>query len=204
MKRVGECAGEVPELVRMLVEGDQDGIHVHARRISQLEGLADDAKTVLRSDMPLKLMLPVDRRDVLKLVTQIDAIADSAEDVAVLLTLRTMEVPEEMKTLLGLFVERVLECVRTAEALVETLDPLLATGFGGAAADKARGIITELHRKEHETDKLQDQLAKVLFQQEDRMSPVAIFMWMKILEEIGEMADHAENVGDLFTLFMAH
>jgi len=203
MDRVVECAEGVPTLIGHLVEGDQAAVVRVAKDISMLEGKADDAKNEIRENMPIRLFLPVDRRDVLKLLSQIDSIADSAEDVAVLLTFREMRVPEEMTTLLPMFVDRVVDSVKTAQELVATLDTLLRAAFGGKAADQARVIIGELERKEHEADKIQDQLAKVVFQLEDKLSPVAVFMWMKILDEIGDMANHAENVGDQFRLFLA-
>lgn len=204
MDRVVECASEVPTLIGHLVEGDQAAVVRVAKEISILEGKADDAKNEIRESMPIRLFLPVDRRDVLKLLSQIDCIADSAEDVAVLLTFREAVVPEEMKTLLPMFVDRVLDSVRTSQELVATLDTLLRSAFGGKAAEQAKVIIGQLVRKEHEADKIQDQLVKIVFQLEDKMSPVEIFMWMKILEEIGDMANHAENVGDQFRLFLAH
>lgn len=203
MDRVVECAAEVEPLIEKLVAGDQDAVVKQAKRISQLEGAADEAKNAVRANMPIRLFLPVDRRDVLKLLSQIDAIADSAEDVGVLLTLRPMTVPVEMKTLLRLYVERVMHCVRTAAELVGMMDTLLAAGFGGKPVEEARKVIEEIAREEHESDKVQDQLAKLVFQLEDRMSPVAVFMWLKVLNEIGDMANHAENVADQFRLFIA-
>jgi predicted phosphate transport protein (TIGR00153 family) len=203
MDRVVECAEELPELVDRLIAGDQGGVVAQAKIISQLEGQADAAKNEVRDAMPVRLFLPVDRRDFLKLLSQIDAIADATEDVGVLVTMRPMTVPEEMKTLLRLFVDRTLDCVRSAADLVSTLDELLAAGFGGAPAERARTIIEEIRRREHDADKLQDQLAKMLFQQEERISPVALMMWIKILERVGEMANRAENVSDQFRLFLA-
>ncbi len=203
MDRVVECAGAVQPLVTRLIEGDQSAVVAQAKVISRLEGEADEAKNAVRANMPIRLFLPVDRRDVLKLLSQIDAIADSAEDVGVLCTFRRMEVPEEMKTLLPIYVERVLDTVRAAAELVAMLDTLLAAGFGGKPVEEARRVIQEIARKEHESDKVQDQLAKVLFQLEGKLSPVAIFMWLKVLNEIGDMANHAENVGDQFRLFIA-
>jgi uncharacterized protein Yka (UPF0111/DUF47 family) len=60
-----------------------------------------------------------------------------------------------------------------------------------------------LNRAEHEADKIQDRCAKVLFKEEDKMAPAAVFMWTKVLNKIGDMANHAENVGDQFRLFVA-
>lgn len=203
MDRVVECAQGVKPLVEALIAGDQNAVVEQAKHLSQLEGRADEAKNSVRAHMPIRLMLPVDRRDVLKLLSQIDAIADSAEDVGVLLTFRTMDVPEEMRTLLPIYVDRVLDTVTAAAELVSTMETLLAAGFGGKPVEQAREMIGEIARKEHESDKIQDQLAKIVFQLEEKMSPVAVFMWLKVLNEIGDMANHSENVGDQFRLFIA-
>lgn len=203
MDAVNECANGVKPLVEHLIAGDQAEVVRQAKHLSQLEGKADEAKNSVRSNMPIRLLLPVDRRDVLKLLSQIDAIADSAEDVGVLLTFRRMEVPEEMKTLLPIYVDRVLDTVQAAANLVGEMETLLAAGFGGKPVEQAREMIQEIARKEHESDKIQDQLAKIVFQLENQIPPVAVFMWLKVLNEIGDMANHSENVGDQFRLFIA-
>ena len=203
MDRVIACTDEVPPMIQALIDGDQAKVVELAREISRREGAADKAKNEVRANMPIRLFLPVDRRDVLKLLSALDAIADSAEDVGVLLTMRQMEVPEEIGTLLKIFTERSVDAAHSAAKLVAMLDTLLESGFTGRPADQAKALIDEIGRKEHETDKLQDQLAKMVFTLEDKMSPVAIFMWLKILSEIGDMSNHAENVGDQFRLFIA-
>ena len=197
------CAEAVGPLIDALIEGNQEAVSAQARTISQLEAAADDMKNAVRARMPIRLFLPVARRDVLRLVRQIDSIADSAEDVGVLLTLRAMTVPEPMREPLSLLNKRVFESIELAAELVTRIDPLLASGFKGRAARDAEVIIERLSQKEHEADKIQDQLARLVFQLEDDLSPVAVMMWMKILKELGEMANHAENVGDMFRLFLA-
>lgn len=203
MAAVVQCADRVPRVIAHLCAGEQDAIVALAKEISMLEGRADEAKNLVRTEMPVRLFLPVDRRDVLRLVSQIDAIADCAEDVGVLLTLRTYDVPDEMAAVLQSFVQRVMEVVHSAARLVDQLEGLQGSGFGGKPADEARLRIEEIARQEHEADKLQDQCAKILFGMEDEMSAVSIFMWSKVLNKIGDMANHAENVGDQFRLFIA-
>ncbi len=210
LPRIGELmdavlatSKEVPQLIDYLIEGDQAAIDRLAKEISHLEGKADDAKDSVRSKMPMRLFLPVDRRDVLKLISQIDAVADCAEDVGVLLTLRHLDVPEEMKTPLREFVERVVEVVQQSAKLVDMMDELLEAGFAGRPAENALAQAAVLNRMEHEADKLQDRCAKVLFKSEDQMPPVMVFMWTKVLNKIGDMANHAENIGDQFRLFVA-
>jgi len=38
---------------------------------------------------------------------------------------------------------------------------------------------------------------------DNERSPVSIFMWSKVVKKIGNMANHAENVGDPFKFFVA-
>ena len=203
MTSVRTCADKVPELVRALNAGDQALVERLAKETSILEGAADEVKNLARAEMPVRLFLPVDRRDVLRLVSEIDAVADCAEDVGVLLTLRPLIVPTGMGEVLEEFVDQVMHTVGAAEDLVGTLDRLGKASSGGAASDEALAFVDELGRREHEADKLQDQCAKALFRAEDELPPVAIFMWTKVLNKIGDMANHAENVGDQFRLFVA-
>lgn len=203
MEAVERCVDCVPELIDRLMEGDSAGVDRIAREVSVLEGEADKAKNELRTRMPVRLFLPVDRRDLLRLIRQIDGIANCAEDVGVLLTLRPYEVPEEMKPILRAYVDAVMVVVAAASELVGMIDELMSASFSGRAAEEAMARADEIGRLEHQADKLQDRCAKALFRAEDELSPVAIFMWTKLIGKIGDIANHAENVGDQFRLFVA-
>jgi uncharacterized protein len=203
MEAVSACARKVPELVNHLNAGNSGAVIEVAKETSILEGRADDLKNELRHHLPTSLFLPVDRRDVLRLLSEIDAIADAAEDVGVLLTLRPLDVPESLAPLLDRFVAGSLEAVDAASSLVGLTGDLLESGFGGQPAEEVRRAIDHLHRKEHVADKLQDQCAKLVFKLEDDLGPVPLFMWMKVLDRIGDLANHAENVGDTYRLFIA-
>jgi len=203
MVEVMRTSDRVQDLIESLAKGDQAGVERLAKEISTMEGKADDAKNAARSKMPVRLMMPVDRRDVLKLISEMDAIADCAEDVGVLLTIRPLTVPEGMKPVLHLFMESVLNTVHEAAKLIDLIDDLVESGFSGPPAERVLEQSAILGRAEHEADKIQDQCARVLFKEEDNMPPTAVFMWTKVLNKIGDMANHAENVGDQFRLFVA-
>ena len=203
MDSVQECVRLVPGLIDRLLAEDRAGLERLAKEISVLEGNADAAKNALRTKMPVRLFLPVDRRDLLRLIREIDAVANNAEDLGVLLTLRPYEVPDELRPLLREFVDGVMVVVDSAAELIGTMDELLGSSFGGKAAQTAMAKADEIGRLEHEADKLQDQCAKALFRAENTLSPVSIFMWTKVLNKIGSIANHAENIGDQFRLFVA-
>lgn len=203
MSAVEQCVASVPKLVELLIAGDTAGLNRVAREVSVLEGRADETKNQLRTRMPVRLFLPVDRRDFLRLIREIDAVANCAEDLGVILTLRSYEVPEELEPLLREFVEAVMRVVAHAAELVGMMDELIGSSFAGKAAEAAMKKADEIGRLEHQADKLQDRCAKALFRAEDSMSPVSIFMWTKVLNKIGSIANHAENIGDQFRLFVA-
>ncbi len=200
VQRTVDC---VPELLSLLIAQDYRGLERMAREVSNLEALADASKNELRSKMPVRLMLPVDRRDVLRLISELDAIADCAEDVGVILTLRRFEMPPSLVEPLQDFIHDVMKVVGATSDLVRTTEELIGASFSGKAAERAISQAKEIGRLEHLADKRQDQCAKVLFRLEDELSPVAIFMWTKLLNKIGDIANHAENVGDQFRLFVA-
>jgi len=210
LPRVGElmvavqaCADQLPALVEAAIERDFAGLDRLAKETSILEGRADEVKNRIRAELPTRLLLPVDRRDLLRLVSEVDAIADCAEDVGVIFTLRPLPAPEGMREVLRDFVVGVMDTVSATRELVESLDALVKASFGGQAAAEALERVNVISEREHEADKLQDQCAKALFRAEAELAPVALFMWTNVLKQMGDMANHAENVGDQFRLFVA-
>ncbi len=98
-------------------------------------------KKDIRSNLPKSIFLPVARGDLLRFLKEQDNIADSAEDLAVLLTLRKTTVPEEMKEDLQDFVNKVLETYEQAMIVSSEIILLAETSFGGAEAHKVMDLI---------------------------------------------------------------
>lgn len=203
MKKVVEAAHLMAPLMEHLIADEQEAVLAMAKQVSRVEGEADDIKKDIRAHLPKSLFMPVDRGDLLRQLSAQDSIADAAEDVGVLLTLRKMSPPPWMHECLKDYVAAVLKTVDQSGAVVAELDVLVEASFGGPEADRVIEMVDALHLAEHEADKLQDQIAKLVFQHEDDMKPVAVFMWSKIFNKLGDLANHAENVGDRIRLFVS-
>jgi|GEM_PF-798567 len=203
MDRVVDCCEDIPLLLEALFETDTDAGPRMANQMSAKACLCDTPNTQLRDAMPSGLFMPVGRRDLLQPIAQIDAIADCAEDVGVLLTLRTYVVPGPMNDGLRDLIGEGMATVRITAEMVSNVDVLLASGFSGPIAAEILDLIKRLGAQEHRADKRQDRGSKLLFQQEGVMSPEGIFMWNKVLNRIGDLANHAENVGGRVRLFLA-
>ena len=203
MQSVLETANELPGLIQALNEGNQAKIQELKEKICVLEGKADELKNSMRSHMPKSIFMPVDRRDLLDMLDLQDNIADNAEEIATLLTLRAMKVPVGMEKPLTDLCALSLESCTKAHATISELHLLVETGFSGPEAGKVTRMIVELSAMRAETGKLCNELSKKVFSLEDQLQPVAVLMWFRIVRHLGELAHNAEQVGDRLRLLMA-
>ncbi len=202
--RVEACAERVPDLLNAFFEGDYDEVHAIADDIRHLEHEADVAKQKVRDSIPRSLFLPVDRRDFLDALSSLDGIADCAEDVAVLFTLRRMEPHDELLSPLKSLILRVMDVVEQACAIGAGMSAAGRANFSGPEAARMLEKINELGRLEHEADIVQDDLARRLFSIESEISTGSLLIWNKIFNKLGDMANHAERSGNRFRLFFVN
>lgn len=203
MSVVSRCADELIPFVDALLEGDHERATRHGDRIFELEHDADRLKNELRSHLPRHLFMPVDRRDLLHLLGAQDSIADRAQDVAALLLLRPVVVPPFLSDALPELVARSVDAVHKAAEAIGEIDDLLESGFRGAEIDRCHEIIGEISGIESETDDLGLRMLGPLFDHEQDMSALRLVFWQRVIQRIGQAADHAENVGDRLRLLIA-
>lgn len=204
MQIVKSCVEEVPGLFEALLAGDQETLVATKTRICDKEQQADDMKNELRNNLPKSLFMPVDRRDLLDLLSMQDSIADTVQDIAELLVERDMEVIEPMRKPLITLVQRCVDTAFFSAKIIEELDELLEIGFRGREASEVEAMVSQLNKIEDETDELGSQLTKILFANEDDMKPVSVMFWYQLIQWIGDIADYAEKVGDRLRLLIAH
>lgn len=203
MKKTVECVEATRLMFDALWAGDKEGVKGAAKQVSQLEHEADVIKHEIRSRLSSSVFLPVDRRDVLALLSAMDTIADQAEDVGVLLTLRWMELPTELRASFEELRTRVYKVVERSADVIESFDSLLEAGFEGPDADAVIALVDEVGQLEHEADKAQDVFGKQLFLHEDELKPAALFMWIKIANKFGDIANAAERMVNQTRLMVA-
>ena len=205
MKKALECVEATDELFDALFASDGAKVKDAARKISILEHEADEIKREIRSRLSKSMFLPVDRRDVLEALRGMDAIADNAEDIGVLLTLRSME-PFPNNDLLEAFSElrrRVFVVVDKSASVIDAFDALVESGFAHSNVEALLEVVDEVGRLEHEADKAQDKFGKLLFVHEDEFKPAALFMWIKIANKVGDIANAAERMCNQTRIMLA-
>ena len=171
--------------------------------IRNLEREADEMKRNIRLQLPRGLFMPVERTDLLELVTQQDKIANKAKDIAGRVVGREMIIPTEIQTDFLAYVTRCVDATKQASKAINELDELLETGFKGREVTLVEKMLVELDAIEQDTDDMQIKIRRQLRAIENELNPVDVMFLYKIIEWVGELADIAERVGSRLELMLA-
>jgi len=203
MRTVFSCICFIPPLMDALYRQDRDQIDEFGHNIIQLETEADTIKQTFRLNMPNTLLLPVDRVDLLTLISDQDRMADTAEDIAKTLLFRNMEVPDSLREILDELLEGTMEISVAAKDMIERLDELVQVGFRGREQKKVSEMIAGVRRSEHNIDSIMFRTKRTLFENEKDMDPVSVMFWYQLIDLLGSISDQAENIADRLLLFIS-
>ncbi len=203
MRAAVTCAKEILPLVEAMASGDLDAVRESRATIDRLEHEADAIKHGIRSHLPRRLMLAMERRDMLEILDFQDSIADVTQDIAELADQRGMRLPEDLVAPMRALATRVVAACEQGQRIIDELDELLETGFAGREVARVEGMIEELGRIESDTDALQDQACRTLFAMEGELG-VATVYWHQIILWIANVADYSERVGNRLRLLIAN
>ena len=198
-----KCANEVPALLAAAQKGNDPEIGSIRDEIFKLESEADDLKNELRSHLPRTMFLPVDRREVLMILDLQDSIADAAQDIAGMMVVRGMILPDSMYENVRVLANRCVDACNQLGKIMEEMDELVGGGFRGPEADKIMYMIDELNKIETDTDVHAVNLMKTLFAHEEELGAVSTVMWDRVIHWIGDLANYAEKAGNRHRLLLA-
>ena len=202
MEKIKKSVDNVPILLDSFIDNDKETITSSIKKISEKEHEADIIKNHLRDNLPSSPFNGTINQDILSILHSQDSIADCAEDLAHLIEIKPMLVIGEMQKPLKELYKEVMKTVDMIYGIVIKLDSLSKATFSGPLAKSLLKDINELCEQEHEADVAQIKVAKILFQNEDKIKATEIFMWSKILNKLGDIANNAEKTGNLIRLLL--
>lgn len=194
MGKVASCVYLLKDLFQAIKDRDYQAVEQIAERTCEFEHQADIAKNDIRNHLPKSLFLPIDRGNLLQILTIQDSIADKAEDIAVLATLKEITFLAPLENHFQEFLDKNLETFEGARHIIQELHELLESSFGGIEAEKVRRMVDEVSFKEHEADLIQRKLLKGLFQMDHEISYGTFYLWQRIFYSLGEIANLSENL----------
>ncbi|NLJ93635.1 MAG: TIGR00153 family protein [Aeromonadales bacterium] len=201
--KVHEAAQQLVPFFDAVWERDWEQAALIQRRISQLEREADTLKREIRLKLPRGIFMPVERTDMLELLTQQDKIANKAKDISGRIVGRNLGIPLELKPAFMVYLSRCIDATAYAAKAIDELDELLETGFKGREMDLVSDMIHQLDLIEDDTDVMQAKLRKQLQAVEDGYNLIDVMFLYKILEWVGDLADQAERVGSRLELMLS-
>ena len=195
--KVQECVKLLEPLIDAAVSDNHDEVHQLHDQVSKLEYEADQIKHRIREQLPRRFFLPVSREDLDRFLHCQDNIADGVEDFAVILLIRKTHVHESLVAGFREVVAQVMQVTETMYTASAELTQLAETSFEGAKAARILELIGSLGEEEWKCDRLQRKLSTQIYDMESELDPVTISFYEKMQKALGQIADAAENTGDM-------
>ena len=204
MQSVVECAEYMLPFFEAAIANDWKQAEKHYEQIVDAENRADAEKKKIRLHLPKSLFMPIPRQDLLNLLSKQDKIANTTKDIAGLIFGREMSIPPDISDSLIEFIKTSIKATAAAKSVIDELDELIETGFGGRSIDVVEKLIFRLEQLEHETDEQQIRIRAQLHPlEEEKLSPVDVIFLYKIIKQIGNLADCAQKTGDQILVIVA-
>lgn len=196
MEKAASCVEQLIPLFKAIKEKNQEQVQKIAKHISELEHAADITKNSIRNHLPGKLFLSMRRENFLDILSLQDSIADRAEDIAVLVSLKDVHFRPEFEESFFQFLHKNIETFEEAKKIISEFNDLLESSFGGIEAEKVKTMVEKVAYKEHETDLIQRKLLQILFNMDENMSYGAFFQWQKIIEATSHLSNISEKLAN--------
>ncbi len=196
LDKVADCVEAAFSLLERIREGEDPNVEETAREISKLEHKADLVKNDIRNNLPRGLFLAIDRGQLLEILGLQDSIADKAEDIGILMSLRSAKMLDSLVEPFGEYVKENKDAFHKARDVMRELDALIESGFGGVEATRVVEMVDGVAEAEHNCDIMQRKLMKLVLDHEDELSVGHFFVWQRLLHEIAGISNYSEKLAN--------
>ena len=196
MKQVGRCIEKMTEALEAMQRGEFDKLEGLAAEVSHREHAADQIKQDIRNRLVKRFFMPVDRSDVLDIVSMQDSLADTAEDLCVVMTMKQVPILDECREDFSELIRHNLEAFSVVSQIVLQLDELIESGFGGPEGEKIRSMAQDVAFAEHQADMVQASLLKKLYANDTQFTVGEFHLWMRITRILSRISNISENLAN--------
>ena len=203
MHTVVQCVEFLVPFFQAIIKEDWDEVETIYNAIAEFEGHADNQKQDIRLHLPKSLFMPINRSDLIQLLSKQDKICNTAKDIAGLMLGRKQILPKKIASDMTAYVKSAVAVAVEAKVVIDELDELIGSGFGGREIDRINRCITRLEKAEDKNDRRQIALRAKLHEIETNFPPVDAMFLYKTIEAIGHLADHAQSAGEQIQVIIA-
>jgi uncharacterized protein len=198
--KVKECAHLFREAAICHAEEKCEEFDALTDRVAKLESEADAIKRNIRNHLPRGILMPVDKFQFLQYLGEQDKVVDEVEAALYWLSFRPKGLPKEIAPDFLHLVESVIPPIEKLAELV-----LMATKFfrgkSGSQREKMKSLIHDIRQHEKEADLLEQELKGLAFR--TIQDALVVFHTVRLVEIVGEIADHAQNASDRMRTMIA-
>lgn len=196
MRMVKECVTLVEPMFQRVREKNWEDLETITHQVFKYEHEADKIKTEIRRRIPQSFYLPIYRGDLLAYLKLQDDMADSAEDLGVLLTIKHLCMPEPIADNIMALVKHVLVVCEYLFHCTDQLANLVEADFRGRRASEILDLVAKAEHAEWEADKVQYSASQKLFALEDEIRATDIMLWSSVFQQLGKLANQADNTAE--------
>ena len=196
LDKVADCVEATVALLDRIGDGNVDNLDKSAREISKLEHKADLVKNDIRNNLPRGLFLAIDRGQLLEMLSLQDSIADQAEDIGILMSLRPAKMLDSLVEPFKKYTEGNMDAFLKARDVMRELDAVIESGFGGTEASRVDQMVEEVAQAEHDADIMQRDLMKQILEHENDLSNGDFFVWMRLIHEVAGISNLSEKLAN--------
>lgn len=196
MGQVSKCIDKMSEALDAVKAGNFESLERISTEISQLEHQADQIKDDIRERLLKRFFMPIDRAEVLEILSLQDSLADTAEDICKVVTLKPLPFPEDLKQDFEKFVELNVQACQICASIINQMDELIESGFGGPEAERIRGLAKDTAFAEHQADEVQLRLLRKIYAHDTDFSIGEFHLWMRVTRVLSRLANISENLAN--------
>lgn len=202
MNKVSLCIKKLTDVFQMLAEKNMSKIEKLVADLCKLEHEADLTKNDIRNHLPKSLFLAIDRSHLLDILSIQDSIADKAEDIGILLTLKPLDSFDNLHSDVLSFLNKNVEAFKACHEIINELDTLLESSFGGSEAAKVKTMVEVTAHKEYEVDLQNKTLMKKILTEGDKLPHTSFYLWIKLVEEIRLISCLSERLANRIRMIL--
>ena len=169
-------------------------------QVARLESEADDIKRNIRNHLPRGILMPVDKFQFFQYLREQDKVMDEVEEALFWLSFRPEGIPSELAADIHHLVEAVISPIEKLPELV-TLAREYFKSKSTEQRNKMKSLIRDIRQHEREADHLERELKLKIFA--TIKDALVVYHLVRLVEHIGDIADHAQNASDRMRAMIA-
>lgn len=194
-QKIKECTWAFQQALECFTSKKCESFEEHRQEVIRLENEADAIKRRIRGHIPKGTMLPVNKFQLFSYLKEQDSVLDSVEDALDWISYRSRDgIPDHLEKDFFLLFDSVIDPIEELSKMVIEARKYFKT-FSSKQRNIIKDIVISIRKMEHDADKIEDRLKRKIF--ETIEDPITLFHLVRLAEIIGNIADHAENAGDM-------